>query len=1261
MIAKRVSVYPRVSLWFVLALALLLPSEGLGGTIGFSITTQIDTAAGVESTITLKNTGDEAAHGIRPSIQIGDEKINGDKIARLHPGRSHSWKLKIRNENLDDGTYAALVRVKYEDANAYPFEIVTSSRFNVNFTPRPAVGGHLGTIRLQTGHTSNQGQLVLRIPNHRTGKRYQVDINLPGGVTGQSLSRTLEPSDQTKHTIPFTLRNSGLLAGTTVNYFAFVTSLDDVPPQTDVIEGQVRVIEAPPVLTDKDFFAAAILFLLFLITFEIIAGGTRRTEVVTEQGPWPELAMYALIFAPCAFLLYHYPWDALLAPTVTAGGDMGSLYYPTKLLAEEVLPRGELTGWTMGNYAGYPVFHFYSTLPFAAIAVIGKFVEWAPVAAMLNAVGIPLQMEQIFKLVTIIGPTTLPLAAAYLFRCIGYSRGAAILASVSVLPFLLQQGNSMWGGNIPSVLAGEYCHAIGLTLALVFLGVLHRAVHHNGSWILAGVLLAAVGLSHTFAFFAALWYSLFYLWPRDQVTRTAPPVLACFLLAFLLLCFWGLPVPSRLIYTTEFKLVWNIRSWTEVLPEPLWPAALMAIFGLLITLPKLLRPMTFLAGAGIVHFVLHRWLTYDGLINWLTGTFPSTPIPMWLVLAATSVAALPTIGPALAALAVTLSAWFFFTSASLALPFAWVAGLALAVALPRREFSSERQGFLWFMALGGVLLYYLVPKLKFPDIRFVPVVQTFTCLLAADFLYWASGIFRFRMIAVAALLCFGLGWGQSHLGYIPSWLKWNYTGYEGKATWNLFHDINEHIKGDINDPRVMFEHNDAHNRFGTSRAFENIPLFSGRPTLEGVFHQASQNSPFIFYLQSEAGEKASGPFPQYSYRRLDVERALPHMRMYNVADIVVVTDKAREAYKAHPAFEETFSQGTYSVFHIDGGNTGYVVPAESEPVLYNGPDWKMAFYRWYKHDHLIDIPLVPGEFLTGKEAREFALRTDSVTRLPRRPLNPNCEIKTHIEQYRISFDTNCPNQPHIVKISYFPRWHTVDGSRLFPVSPGFMLVYPKSTHVEIEYRRNFIDWLGLAMTGGGLVLLFACLFSSSVAAGVVNLAATLSLPILRLFERWAVPLTCVLVVVSIVGGYYARLSEGADDRHYKLAQDAYRNHQHEEAIPLLQAYIATERDTFKQATSLFQLGVAYSHVKQHAAAAQAHERLRFEFPNVNYGAGTLFHLARNYLALGSPTKAAEYARLLRQEFPDSGWRQRLERENPKLYALSEKPTTPAAE
>ena len=905
-----------------------------------------------------------------------------------------------------------------------------------------------------------------------------------------------------------------------------------------------------------------------------------------------------LAFSATAFLLYLMPWHDLLAPSVTAGGDMASHYYPSKLMHEELLPSGRITGWTMGNYAGFPIFHFYSTLPFVLIALLGYV---AP-------------MEQAFKIVTLLGPLTLPLAAAYCFRTLGYSRGGAVLAAASTLPFLFQQGNSMWGGNIPSVLAGEFCHAIGLSLMLVFMGTLHRAAHENRSWLWPAVVLAAIGLSHAFSFIAAVWASLFYLWPRKGMDAWAPVLPPVYLLAFLLLCFWGLPLPPRLQFTTEYSMIWRIGSWKEVVPELLWPAGTLMLANFALMMPvRVAMRMPARIGTGLFSAATATALLVyrQVILTWLAGGIPSAAPWVW--------------------------ACAFFVSAT-----------TLVVVLPRKPFVTRRDGLLLFVLVGSVFLYLIAPFAGFPDIRFIPVTQIFIGLIAADLLCWSSSSLNYKLLFSSVVMLACMAWSHQHLGYLPAWLTWNYAGYEGKPTWQTFKAINDHIAGDLNDPRAIFEHSQTHNRFGSSRAFENIPLFSGRPTLEGVFHQVSPNSPFVFYIQSEVSEKTSGPFPQYTYARLNPDAALPHLRVYNVSSIVAVSKKAREAYDEHPAFTRSFWQDGYAVYDIEGTTTGYVVPAQFEPVLYEGNDFKLAFYRWFKNASDLDVPLVAGEHTSETEARAFTYRTTNALNLSRTPYPAECTVESHIEQYRVSFETNCPGRPHIIKVSYFPRWKSHDGSPVHYVAPGFMLVYPSERHFELLYQRTALDWTALGLTWLGLLLAVTSASSRRFHQGAVSLSRALFGGLFFGMSRWSLPLGILLAVVFASLGASARMQHTEPELGYRLGQAAYRNRDFEGAIRLFEEWTSTDRDTFKHATALYQLGVSHSESDHHAAAVEVLERLRAHFPNVNYGAGSLFHLALNYAALDMESQARQAAHTLQEKFPETSWAKRLPREHPEL-------------
>ena len=54
---------------------------------------------------------------------------------------------------------------------------------------------------------------------------------------------------------------------------------------------------------------------------------------------------------------------------------------------------------------------------------------------------------------------------------------------------------------------------------------------------------------------------------------------------------------------------------------------------------------------------------------------------------------------------------------------------------------------------------------------------------------------------------------------------------------------------------------------------------------------------FVFYIQSEISQQKSVPFPQYSYSSLNYERARPRLEMFNVRDLIIRSDYAKEAIR----------------------------------------------------------------------------------------------------------------------------------------------------------------------------------------------------------------------------------------------------------------------------------------------------------------------------------------------------------------------------
>ena len=248
-------------------------------------------------------------------------------------------------------------------------------------------------------------------------------------------------------------------------------------------------------------------------------------------------------------LLKSLHWKLILTQTTAAGGDMGSHHYVATFLREELLPRGRVSGWAPGWFAGIPMLTFYFPLPYVLIA----------------ALTLPLGDQVAFKLVTVLGLLLLPVTCWAAFRLLRLREPAPLLAACAATVFLFMhqvtptEQFTIWGGNIASTMAGEFPFSISFALLPLALAVLWRVCEDGKGWRAAALLVSAVVLSHI------LTTIVLVLGAAVLVVRRPPAAaLASFRrlalvmgVAFCLTAFWGLPFVLRVQYTAHFR--W--RSW----------------------------------------------------------------------------------------------------------------------------------------------------------------------------------------------------------------------------------------------------------------------------------------------------------------------------------------------------------------------------------------------------------------------------------------------------------------------------------------------------------------------------------------------------------------------------------------------------------------------------------------------------------------------------------------------------------------------------
>lgn len=857
-------------------------------------------------------------------------------------------------------------------------------------------------------------------------------------------------------------------------------------------------------------------------------------EPADRTGPaprptWESWADACILGVTSAFLGAQLRPDLLLLPTTPSGGDIPSHYATLVYLKEQLLPQGRISGWAPGNYAGFPALQFYFPLSFLLMAALSAVVA-LPVA---------------FKLVTMLGTMLLPTASYALVRLMGWRFPSPALAALATLLFCFQEGNSMWGGNIMSTLAGEFAFSLGMALAVFFLGAAWAGVMSGRGLVGNAALLALVGLGHGYTLlFAGLTALALAALGRDRLAALRY-LLAVYGLAFCLLGAWILPLLANLPYTTAFAPAWFIKEWTEVLPRDFWAPAAAAL-------------------AWSLWLLLRR--SYGG-----------APIDRSVL-------------------------------------------------------------YLWYGILMSAAGYFLGPRLGVVDVRFLPFGQLLLTILGAIGVGEAARRVRgggaAAVLAVAALAW----WSVDQAKQLPAWIAWNYAGAEQKALWPAFLAVNRALRGTADDPRVVYEHAMVHNGAGSPRMFETLPLYSGRSTLEGLYLQASPNAPAVFYIQAELSREASCPFSHLACTRFNLDDAFRHLRLFNVRDIVAVSDQLKEALRKRDNVEKVMEAPPYEVYRIREADVpGYVTPVRYEPVFVKTTRWKDVAYRWFRLTDQLDVPIVFQADRSPAELDRFAsVAPDRIGSLPRRPivLPPAGQVRTRLTADGIEFDTPYPGHPHLIRVSYHRNWRVEGADGIFLTAPAFMLVYPQHRHVRLTYGPSWPERAGAGLS----------LAAFAAAGGLLwrarrrpTMPPRLAGPVLRRLGTAAGPVAAGLPILFLVVGLalgriepspHALLNEGIQARDrgdFAAAADRLRR-----AMASAPASGAAEQAAYYLGTLPYLQGDMEGTIRAFEAMVHA-------YPTSPFVPEGYYHIGVAWQRLNRRPEARSALELVRDRFAESAW------------------------
>jgi len=258
----------------VVCLLLLIDAgAAFAGTIGFRIDADVSTGRGIAARVTLTHTGDEAASDVQVRVEMPGRKVDSTSTPRVLPGQSVSWDFDLFDE-YEPGAHALVIRVRYADANGYPFEVVSTAPATVGNRTAPRVTGSMQIPRL-AGQASAKASLRVKKPTSRSG-RFEAHLVTPAGMEASPSRLPLTFDDAGTAVAGFTIHNRKMLPGTAVQIYALVQEAGGQAPQTDSIRGMVRIGAALPRLTYETFYQAAAAVLVLLLLLEVVVRWRRE-------------------------------------------------------------------------------------------------------------------------------------------------------------------------------------------------------------------------------------------------------------------------------------------------------------------------------------------------------------------------------------------------------------------------------------------------------------------------------------------------------------------------------------------------------------------------------------------------------------------------------------------------------------------------------------------------------------------------------------------------------------------------------------------------------------------------------------------------------------------------------------------------------------------------------------------------------------------------------------------------------------------------
>jgi hypothetical protein len=804
------------------------------------------------------------------------------------------------------------------------------------------------------------------------------------------------------------------------------------------------------------------------------------------------LALAVVVFC-CGYVLWQLssgiaPWrlelGAVFRDTTTSGGDTGAHVWWPAFLRDHWFPVGRLAGWSPDWYAGFPVGQFYFPLPAVAIVLLDLVLPY----------------NVAFKLVTVSGAVLLPYAAYVFARGLRFPWPAPPLFAVAAVRYLFEVRRvgddntwTIYGGNLASLLAGEFSYTLALAFALMFLGTLGEALERGRRPWLPAVLLAAVVLSHiVVAAFAAVGALLVLAIRRPGATLRVAAAIG--VVGALLSAIWTVPLLATQHYTTSMRYE-KVTTYSDMLLDlPTWVWALM--FVAVVAAGWWRRPTTvLLLGVAVAFAVLFRFWPEHHV--WNTRFLPF----YWLAITLLAACGAVELVRHAAAGIVWIADWVY-TGTSERAAAREPAGAAAPLDPAPGAGAGEPGDAIGALVGADPPVADPLPADPAPEPAASP--EPAGASEAAIERRRSLLIVGARLALAAVVVVSVLWWVDGNRYVAPGWASWNYRGYEEKAAWSEYRNLMATMDaiGREAPGRALWEPSSDINAYGTTLALELLPYWTdGRiGSMEGLYFESAATTPYHFLTVSElsADGNPSNPVRGLLYGSIaDFDLGVDHLQRMGVRYFLAQSDDAKRRAGEHPdltlvaqvpdadgaaphgwdIFEVADAPLVEGLAHepvvaaLRGGTTSTCFrsapPSASRDPQLNA--WECAAAPWWRDADALDRPFTDAGPQGWTRVTADEIGTVAGPELP--PVEVSDIREAHDQ---ISFRVDRVGVPVVVKASYFPNWQADGADGPWRISPNFMVVVPTAEEVTLRYATTPAEWLSrlLALLGVvGLVLL----------------------------------------------------------------------------------------------------------------------------------------------------------------------------------------------